>query len=97
MSRRPTRSPRSGARRTGRHDGPTGPSQRQLRVGEALRHPLAEVLAPPISVVSQPVSQIGQEAGRLLLERLAGEQGPPRRVRLKTALTVRGSSGGPRS
>lgn len=59
--------------------------------------PLAEVLAPPISVVSQPVSQIGQEAGRLLLERLAGEQGPPRRVRLKTALTVRGSSGGPRS
>src|SRR6201985_501327 len=46
MSRRPTsRSPRhSGARRTGRHDGPSGPSQRQLRVGEALRHALAQVL-----------------------------------------------------
>src|SRR5262249_18460964 len=45
MSRRPTsRSPRhSGARRTGRHDGPSGPSQRQLRVGHALRHALAQV------------------------------------------------------
>jgi ribosome-binding factor A len=46
MSRRPpSRSPRhEGARRTGRSDGPGGPSQRQLRVGEALRHAIAEVL-----------------------------------------------------
>src|SRR4051812_22816138 len=41
----PSRSPRhSGGRRTGRNDGPSGPSQRQLRVGEALRHALAQVL-----------------------------------------------------
>jgi ribosome-binding factor A len=39
---RPSR-PRGSARHT-RHDGPNGPSQRQLRVGEALRHALAEVL-----------------------------------------------------
>lgn len=64
MSRRPTRSPRSGARRTGRHDGPTGPSQRQLRVGEALRHALAEVLArneirdPDLDGVSVTVTQV---------------------------------------
>ena len=46
MSRRGSsdRSPRSGGRRTGRNDGPGGPSQRQLRVGEALRHAIAEVL-----------------------------------------------------
>jgi ribosome-binding factor A len=45
MSRRPpSQSPRHGSRRTGRNDGPGGPSQRQLRVGEALRHAIAEVL-----------------------------------------------------
>ena len=45
MSHRPSgRASRGGSRRTGRHDGPGGPSQRQLRVGEALRHAIAEVL-----------------------------------------------------
>src|SRR4051794_1223226 len=38
------RSPRGGPRRTSRQDGPLGPSQRQLRVGEALRHALAQIL-----------------------------------------------------
>src|ERR1700755_3017018 len=66
MSRRPTsRSPRhSGARRTGRHDGPSGPSQRQLRVGEALRHALAQVLReheihdPELDGVSVTITQV---------------------------------------
>src|ERR1700748_2672311 len=68
MSRRPTSSGRSqrgsAGRRTGRHDGPTGPSQRQLRVGEALRHALAEVLArneirdPDLDGVSVTVTQV---------------------------------------
>src|SRR6185312_11108020 len=47
MSRRqrpPSGRSSSSARRTGRNDGPTGPSQRQLRVGEALRHALADIL-----------------------------------------------------
>jgi ribosome-binding factor A len=65
MSRRPTHSrSRPGARRTGRHDGPGGPSQRQLRVGEALRHALAEVLRrneirdPDLEGVSVTVTQV---------------------------------------
>ena len=66
MSRRPTsRSPRhAGPRRTGRHDGPSGPSQRQLRVGEALRHALAQVLRdneihdPELSGVPVTITQV---------------------------------------
>jgi ribosome-binding factor A len=61
----PSRSPRhSGARRTGRNDGPSGPSQRQLRVGEALRHALAQVLReheirdPELEGVSVTVTQV---------------------------------------
>jgi len=52
------------ARRTGRHDGPTGPSQRQLRVGEALRHALAEILFrneiqdPELAGVSVTITQV---------------------------------------
>jgi ribosome-binding factor A len=65
MSRRPpSQSPRNGGRRTGRNDGPSGPSQRQLRVGEALRHALAEVLNrneirdPDLDGVSVTVTQV---------------------------------------
>jgi len=65
MSRRPpSRSPRHSGRRTGRNDGPGGPSQRQLRVGEALRHALAEVLSrneirdPDLEGVSVTVTQV---------------------------------------
>src|SRR3954470_5681976 len=61
----PSRSPRhSGARRTGRNDGPSGPSQRQLRVGEALRHALAQVLReheirdPELEGVSITITQV---------------------------------------
>ena len=54
----------SGSRRTGRNDGPGGPSQRQLRVGEALRHAIAEVLYrneirdPDLEGVSVTVTQV---------------------------------------
>src|SRR5471030_3194909 len=66
MSRRPpSRSPRhEGPRRTGRADGPGGPSQRQLRVGEALRHALAEILFrneiqdPELAGVSVTITQV---------------------------------------
>ena len=57
-------SSRGGGRRTGRHDGPTGPSQRQLRVGEALRHALAEILFrneirdPDLDGVSVTITQV---------------------------------------
>jgi ribosome-binding factor A len=58
------RNVRSGGRRTARNDGPGGPSQRQLRVGEALRHALAEVLNrneirdPDLEGVSVTVTQV---------------------------------------
>ena len=58
------RSPRGGGRRTGRHDGPTGPSQRQLRVGEMLRHALADILRqndirdPALEGVSVTITQV---------------------------------------
>jgi ribosome-binding factor A len=65
MSRRPPGRPsHSSSRRTGRNDGPMGPSQRQLRVGEALRHALAEVLReneirdPDLDGVSVTVTQV---------------------------------------
>ena len=65
MTRRPPGRPsHSPSRRTGRDDGPIGPSQRQLRVGEALRHALAEVLRendirdPDLEGVSVTVTQI---------------------------------------
>ena len=53
-----------GSRRTGRHDGPTGPSQRQLRVGEMLRHALADILRqneirdPDLIGVSVTITQV---------------------------------------
>ena len=58
------RTPRGGGRRTGRHDGPSGPSQRQLRVGEMLRHALADILRqndirdPDLEGVSVTITQV---------------------------------------
>ena len=49
---------------------------------------------PPISVVAQPVAELGRTVAERLLERLGGDTGPPRELRLKTRLVVRGSCGG---
>jgi len=63
MSRRPTHRPSSSAARRGaRRD--AGPTQRQLRVGEALRHALADVLRqndirdPDLEGVSVTITQV---------------------------------------
>jgi LacI family transcriptional regulator len=48
---------------------------------------------PPITVVAQPVIEVGRRAGELLLARLRGEDGPPRQVVLPTELVVRRSCG----
>jgi len=65
MSRRPSSSrSRTGSRRTGRNDGPGGASQRQLRVGEMLRHALAQILReneirdPDLEGVSVTITQV---------------------------------------
>src|SRR5262249_31057579 len=48
---------------------------------------------PPLTVVSQPVAELGQVAGERLLARIGGDESPPRRIRLATRLIVRGSCG----
>lgn len=48
---------------------------------------------PPVTAVVQPVMELGREAGRLLLRRLAEPDAPVRRIRLATDLVVRASSG----
>jgi DNA-binding LacI/PurR family transcriptional regulator len=45
--------------------------------------------------VAQPAGELGSEAGRLILARIDGTSGRPRRVRLKTELILRGSVAAP--
>jgi LacI family transcriptional regulator len=49
---------------------------------------------PPITVIAQPVAELGRAVAERLLERLGGDTGPVREVRLRTRLVVRGSCGG---
>lgn len=53
------------------------------------------VVQPPLTVVVQPVQEIGATAFRLLLDRINGDQSPPRLVELPTEFLVRGSTGPP--
>lgn len=53
-----------------------------------------KVTSPPLSVVSQPVHDLGATAARTLLARIAGRDGPPRTHVLPTRLVYRASSGG---
>lgn len=53
------------------------------------------IVDPPLTVVAQPATELGQEAGRRILARIAGTARRPQRVRLKTTLVVRGSCGPP--
>ncbi|MFV0401870.1 MAG: LacI family DNA-binding transcriptional regulator [Oscillospiraceae bacterium] len=47
---------------------------------------LAQIFHPPLTVVEQPMEQIGREAAALLLARLRGDNEAARRVLLDTAL-----------
>ncbi len=51
------------------------------------------LVQPPVTVVSQPVAELGRTAGLRLLRRLEGDRSPPRRIRLEARLIVRGSCG----
>ncbi|MEU6223079.1 LacI family DNA-binding transcriptional regulator [Streptomyces sp. NPDC047042] len=68
----------------------SGPAQGPALVGFD-DFPFADLLPTPVTVVSGDAYEMGREAARLLLARLAGESGPPRRVELGTVLTPRGS------
>ncbi len=52
---------------------------------------LATFTDPQITVVAQPIAEIGPLAASFLLERLAGKKGPARSMRFPTRLVVRGS------
>ncbi|MFR9729617.1 LacI family DNA-binding transcriptional regulator [Saccharopolyspora sp. MS10] len=52
---------------------------------------LADLLVPPITVITYDVRELGASAARALYARLAGDASPPRRLVLPTRLLVRGS------
>lgn len=54
----------------------------------------ATIAYPSLTTVRQPIDAIGTEAARLLLERIAGYEGAPRRARLMPDLIVRESTAG---
>lgn len=53
------------------------------------------LMNPSVTVVAQPVAELGQQAARLLLEQLAGAERPPAHVDLETELIIRDSTGKP--
>lgn len=55
----------------------------------------AEAVSPPLTVVSQPVPQIGATAGELLMARIAGATGAPVHRRFDTTFVERASTGPP--
>jgi LacI family transcriptional regulator len=52
---------------------------------------LAELLAVPVALVAYDAAELGRQAAELIVQRLAGDDGPPRRVVLSTTLVVRGT------
>jgi LacI family transcriptional regulator len=57
----------------------------------------AELSRPPLTTIATMPNQIGQDAARLLLRRIANPDGPPERVILPARLVVRESCGALRS
>ena len=53
--------------------------------------PWADVFSPMLTTVAQPVEAIGQQAARLLLDRLAGKASDPQVLTLRGRLIVRNS------
>ncbi|MBS0373007.1 MAG: LacI family DNA-binding transcriptional regulator [Proteobacteria bacterium] len=53
--------------------------------------PWAGVMTPPLTIIDQPIADLGREALALLLERLGRRDAPPRRRTLPVRLIERGS------
>jgi LacI family transcriptional regulator len=53
---------------------------------------LADIVSPPVTVLSYDPALLGRTAAELLIRRLAGEQAPPRRVEIPVRLIARGSA-----
>jgi len=65
---------------------------RDVRVLGYDDHPWAQELQ--LSSLRQPIEEMGAQATRLLLERIRGHAGPPRRIRFEPELVIRGSTEG---
>ncbi|MEJ8848485.1 substrate-binding domain-containing protein [Variovorax rhizosphaerae] len=52
----------------------------------------APLIAPGLSAIAQPTDAIGRTAATCLIDRLRGEEAPPRQILLPGQLVVRGSS-----
>lgn len=59
--------------------------------------PLARLLEPELTTIALPALEIGTAAGRLLLDRLATPDAPPRRVEISLPLRIRASTSAPPS
>jgi LacI family transcriptional regulator, galactose operon repressor len=55
--------------------------------------PWTTVVRPPLTVIAQPVYELGVAAARRLLARVAGDDSPPQTVFLDTSFILRGSTG----
>jgi LacI family transcriptional regulator len=53
------------------------------------------VTTPPVTVIAQPIYELGLESARMLVERIHGAAAPPRRIVVKTTLIERQSTGAP--
>jgi LacI family transcriptional regulator len=53
----------------------------------------AMLVEPNITVVAQPMFEIGRAAGQRVIARLSGDTSAPKRITLPTQLIVRGSCG----
>jgi len=58
---------------------------------------LADLVGPPVTVIARDVAKSGQEAARLILERLQDPDRPPRRLMLESHLLLRQSTAAPRA
>ncbi len=70
-----------------------------LRVPEDLsiiaqfKDSMSELLAPPLSTISFPGSDMGYQAARILMDHMTGELTDPQQVLLRPELTIRRSTG----
>lgn len=55
------------------------------------------VTTPPITVIDQPVYELGKRVAELVIRRLKGVENPPQRLELQTEMIDRGSVGPPPS
>jgi LacI family transcriptional regulator len=56
-------------------------------------HPWLESFTPRLTTVNFPKYELGSEAARVLIERIADRAAPPRRIQLRSALSIRESCG----